>query len=168
MVVASVMVDAGRHQGTHWRAAGRHSSHLDECRQASTIKNDLASEWKADFLALSNCCHAVGSAAHWNCTPFRSARLAWRLRQGLIQIAARNHPNCRATCAPTSRARAWGKRHRWAALGAGGHLPRQRGRESRLPAVQGAATAYPDDDGIRLMLCWEAYGKIERALRCYL
>ncbi len=31
-----------------------------------------------------------------------------------------------------------------------------------------AATSYPDDDGIRLILCQEAYGKIERALRCYL
>ena len=31
-----------------------------------------------------------------------------------------------------------------------------------------AATGYPDDDETRLMLCREAYGKIERALRCYL
>jgi len=36
-------------------AAGGHSSHLDECRQAFTIKNDCASEWKADFPAFSHC-----------------------------------------------------------------------------------------------------------------
>ena len=31
-----------------------------------------------------------------------------------------------------------------------------------------AAMGYPDDDETRLMLCREAYEKIERALRCYL
>ena len=41
-------------------------------------------------------------------------------------------------------------------------------------AVKGAcmwfrcAASYGDDEDTRLMLCREAYGKIERALRCYL
>ena len=41
-------------------------------------------------------------------------------------------------------------------------------------AVKGAclwfrcAAGYSDDEDTRLMLCREAYGKIERALRCYL